>query len=225
MIEGSHEAPFLFRPARASFASTRIRINSVKIDERGLVMTPAFFLDRDGTINEDTGYVSGPDELMIYPWTAEAIRLINDAGAKAIIITNQSGVARGFYSEETLAEIHARLKDELAREGAFLDGIYYCPHHPRVGDRRYRTRCECRKPATALLDQAAADHKIDVDRSWVIGDKASDIRMAAEAGARAALVLTGYGSETIARRDLWPCAPEIVSENLLLAVRLILTRG
>ncbi|MEW6209693.1 MAG: HAD family hydrolase [Acidobacteriota bacterium] len=187
-------------------------------------MTPAFFLDRDGTINEDTGYVSHPDELIIYPWTAEAIRLINESGAKAIIITNQSGVARGFYSETTLAEIHNRLKEELAREGAFLDAIYYCPHHPRIGDRRYRQECECRKPALGLINQAVTDHDIDTARSWVIGDKASDIRMAAEAGARAALVLTGYGSETIARRDLWPCAPEIVSENLLLAVRLILTR-
>ncbi len=189
------------------------------------MMTAAFFLDRDGTINEDTGYVSHPDELMIYPWTAEAIRLINESGAKAIIITNQSGIARGFYSEETLVEIHDRLKEELGREGAFLDGIYYCPHHPRIGDRRYRIVCECRKPAMGLLNQAVADHKIEIDRSWVIGDKASDIRMAAQAGVRAALVLTGYGSETIARRDLWPCAPEIVSENLLLAVRLILTRG
>ena len=188
-------------------------------------MTPAFFLDRDGTINEDTGYVSGPDELIIYPWAAEAIRLINDAGAKAIIITNQSGVARGFYSEETLLQIHDRLKEELAREGAIVDAIYYCPHHPRVGDRRYRIVCDCRKPALGLLNQAVTDHRIDLDRSWVIGDKASDIRMAAEAGARAALVLTGYGTETIARRDLWPCAPEIVSENLLYAVRQILTRG
>ncbi|HEY7547056.1 MAG TPA: HAD family hydrolase [Blastocatellia bacterium] len=188
-------------------------------------MTPAFFLDRDGTINEDTGYISSPDELVIYPWTAEAIRLINESGAKAIVITNQSGIARGFYTEETLAEIHDHLKEELAREGAFIDGIYYCPHHPRVGDKRYRIECECRKPALGLINRAVADHEIDLERSWMIGDKASDIRMAAEAGVRGALVLTGYGTETIAKRNLWPCAPEIVSENLLYAVRLILTRG
>jgi D-glycero-D-manno-heptose 1,7-bisphosphate phosphatase len=141
------------------------------------------------------------------------------------VITNQSGIARGFYSEETLDAIHHHLSQSLARDQAVLDAIYYCPHHPRAGDHRYRRECQCRKPAPGLLHQAAIDHRIDLARSWVIGDKASDMHLARAAGARAALVRTGYGSETLARPDEWPCEMEIVADNLLEAVRAILTRG
>src|SRR5512143_2208588 len=108
--------------------------------------TPAIFLDRDDTINEDIGYVSSPDELILYPYAAEAVRLINAAGWKTIVITNQSGVARRLYDEAMLAQIHGRLIEELERNGARIDGIYYCPHHPRIGDARYRRDCDCRKP-------------------------------------------------------------------------------
>ena len=116
---------------------------------------PAIFLDRDGTINEDIGYVSAPDELIIYPYATEAVRLINRSNLKAIVITNQSGIARRMYTEETLDSIHNRMIEELARDGARIDGIYYCPHHPRIGDERYRKVCDCRKPATGMLVQAA----------------------------------------------------------------------
>ena len=184
----------------------------------------AVFIDRDGTLNEDIGYVSAPDELVIYPWAAEAVRLINESGLLTVVITNQSGIARGMYSEATLGSIHSRMIEELARKGARIDAVYYCPHHPDVGNARYRTDCECRKPGTGMLDRAAREHGVDLARSFVIGDKASDIKLAENAGARAALVLTGYGRETLAHPDRWPCAPEIVAETLLEAVKRILER-
>ena len=184
----------------------------------------AIFIDRDGTINEDTGYVSSPDELIVYPCAAEAVRLVNESGMKAIVITNQSGIARSLYTEQTLGAIHDRLTRELARCGARIDGIYYCPHHPDFGDETYRKRCECRKPRPGMLIDAARDHQIDLAASYVIGDKASDINLAAEVGARGALVLTGYGRETLRRRDRWPCEPVIVADDLLEAVKQILDR-
>lgn len=182
----------------------------------------AVFIDRDGTLNEDIGYVSTPDELVLYPWAAEAVRLINEFGLLTIVITNQSGIARGMYTEETLDAIHSRMIEGLARQGARIDAMYYCPHHPEIGDARYRVACECRKPRTGMLDKATREHNIDLARSFVIGDKASDIKLAENAGARAALVLTGYGRETFVNPERWPCAPEIVAENLLEAVKRIL---
>jgi D-glycero-D-manno-heptose 1,7-bisphosphate phosphatase len=193
-------------------------------DPQSAIRNPqsAIFIDRDGTLNEDIGYVSSPEQLALYPWAGEAVRLINEAGIKAIVITNQSGIARGMYTEETLDAIHQKMIEELATQGAKLDGVYYCPHHPEIGQARYRIVCDCRKPKTGMLDRAAREHNIDLSRSFVIGDKASDINLALNAGARAALVLTGYGRETEARRDLFPCEPAFVAETLLDAARLIL---
>jgi D-glycero-D-manno-heptose 1,7-bisphosphate phosphatase len=182
----------------------------------------AIFIDRDGTINEDLGYIASPDDLIIYPWVAEAVRLVNNAGLKAVVVTNQAGVARGMYTEDDLRAIHDRMTGELRLQGARIDGVYYCPHHPEYGDERYRQRCECRKPQPGMLHAAAREHGIDLARSFVIGDKSSDINLAASAGARGALVLTGYGSETLAHQELWPCRPYLVADNLLAAVRLIL---
>ena len=182
----------------------------------------ALFIDRDGTINHDIGYVSRPEDLIVYPWAAEAIRLVNESGMKAIVITNQSGIARGMYTEETLEQIHAGLREELSKEGARLDGIYYCPHHPRIGDEHYKRLCVCRKPQPGMLHKAAREHDLDLASSFVIGDKSSDINLAANAGAKGVLVLTGYGSETQDDRKRWPCDPAFVADNLLEAVRRIL---
>jgi D-glycero-D-manno-heptose 1,7-bisphosphate phosphatase len=182
----------------------------------------AFFIDRDGTLNEDIGYVSTPDELILYPWAAEAVRLVNRSEFKAIIITNQSGIARGMYSEKTLDAIHHRMIEELAAEGARIDAVYYCPHHPDFGGAAYRQECRCRKPKTGMLDAAASEHDIDLTKSYVIGDKASDVMLAEKAGTRSALVLTGYGRETLAHPEHWPCRPSFVAENLLEAVKQIL---
>jgi D-glycero-D-manno-heptose 1,7-bisphosphate phosphatase len=185
-------------------------------------MTPAIFIDRDGTINEDIGYVSAPNDLVVYPWAAEAIRLVNQSGMKAIVITNQSGIARGLYTEETLDRIHDRLRHEVARNDARIDAIYYCPHHPAIGNARYKQRCACRKPQPGMLHQAAQEHDIDISLSYVIGDKSSDMNAATNAGAKGVLVLTGYGRETIDDRQRWLCDPAFVAGNLLEAVRLIL---
>jgi D-glycero-D-manno-heptose 1,7-bisphosphate phosphatase len=182
----------------------------------------AIFIDRDGTLNQDIGYVSTPDDLVLYPWAAEAVRMVNESGLLAIVITNQSGIARGMYTEERLSSIHLRMIEQLACEGARIDAVYYCPHHPEVGDVRYRIACDCRKPRIGMLDRAARDHRIDLKRSFVVGDKASDINLAGNAGARSALVLTGYGRETLTHPDRWPCEPEIIAENLLGAVKQIL---
>ena len=196
---------------------------------RHLNSQPAIFIDRDGTINEDSGYISTPDDLIIYPFAAEALRLINESNLKAIVITNQSGIARGIYTEADLDAIHNRMLEELARDGAHIDAIYYCPHHPRIGDDRYRKTCDCRKPGTGMLRQAAREHDIDLARSYVIGDKASDINLATNAGARGVLVMTGYGRATLASQDRWPCMPAIIADDLLDGVKRILdisqTRG
>lgn len=183
----------------------------------------AVFIDRDGTLNEDIGYVSTPDDLVIYPWAAEAVRRINEAGLLAIVITNQSGIARGMYTEEDLDEIHTAMLEQLAGMGARIDAVYYCPHHPDVGRGQYRMACQCRKPRIGMLERAVREHRVDLTGSFVIGDKASDIKLAENAGARGALVLTGYGRETLAHPDRWPCAPAIVSQNLLEAVNQILS--
>ncbi|MBI3650506.1 MAG: D-glycero-beta-D-manno-heptose 1,7-bisphosphate 7-phosphatase [Acidobacteria bacterium] len=185
----------------------------------------AIFLDRDGTINEDIGYAAHPDELVIYPYAAEAIRRINEAGWKVIVITNQSGIARGLLDEAMLDKIHERLQAELAKDGAHLDAIYYCPHHPRIGDERFRQVCACRKPQIGMLERAAHEHGIDLATSLVIGDKASDINLASNAGAQGVLVRTGYGNETLAHIERWPCYPSLVAENLLDAVTRILAGG
>jgi D,D-heptose 1,7-bisphosphate phosphatase len=188
-------------------------------------MVSAIFLDRDGTINEDIGYVTGPDELVVYPWSAEAIRLINESGMKAVVVTNQSGIARGLYTEGDLEAIHQKLALELGSSGARIDAFYYCPHHPRHGSNAYRRACRCRKPCGGMLEQAARDHKIDLSRSYVIGDKSSDIELATNAGARGILVMTGYGAETAGNPDLWPCSPAFVASNLLEAARLAIEQS
>ena len=190
--------------------------------EFGPWSSTAIFIDRDGTINEDLGYISKPEDLIVYPWVAEAVSLINQARLKAIVVTNQSGIARGLYTEPDLQRIHDHMIGKLRQDGALLDGVYYCPHHPDYGGERYRRECQCRKPLPGMLRAAAREHNLDLARCWVIGDKASDINLATGAGARGALVLTGYGGETVAYPDRWPCKPELVADNLLEAVRLIL---
>lgn len=182
----------------------------------------AIFMDRDGTLNQDLGYISMPDLMILYPWAAEAVRLINESDFKAIVVTNQSGIARGLYSEGVLREIHWRMIHELAREGARIDAVYYCPHHPGAASARYGIACACRKPRDGMLQAAVREHNIDLSRSFVIGDKASDIVLAQSVGAGGSLVLTGFGRETFERPDRWPCKPTFVAENVLEAVKRIL---
>jgi D-glycero-D-manno-heptose 1,7-bisphosphate phosphatase len=158
----------------------------------------AVFLDRDGTINEEVGYMDRLEKLKLIPVAAEAIRLINSSGMKTVVVTNQSGVARGLFDESFVDTVHIRLKEMLRAEGAFLDGIYFCPHHPTEGRERYLMACDCRKPAPGLLLQAAADLNLDPTRCYMVGDTLKDIEAGSRAGAQGVLVRTGYGAESAA---------------------------
>ncbi len=157
-------------------------------------MNKAVFLDRDGTVNEEVGYLHNLEDLRLIPGASAAIKRLNETGMKVILVTNQSGIARGYFSESLLLDIHARLKKMLLEEGARLDAIYYCPHHPSAGNSNFTKECDCRKPRTGLIDRAARDLKIDVKQSFVVGDKWSDVELGQRAGAHSILVRTGYGA-------------------------------
>jgi heptosyltransferase-2 len=172
----------------------------------------AVFLDRDGTINEDVGYLNSPDGLKLIPGAAQAIRQINEHQLKAVVLTNQSGVARGYYSEEKLKEIHLRLEQLLTQQGARLDGIYYCVHHPDEG-------CDCRKPSLGMLGAASRDLSINLSHSYVVGDKLTDIQLARNAGAKGILVLTGRGQDQVAQLN--HSQPAFVARDLFEAVQWI----
>jgi D,D-heptose 1,7-bisphosphate phosphatase len=158
----------------------------------------AVFLDRDGTINEEVGYLDRPEKLRLIPGVARAIRVINDSGMKAIVVTNQSGVARGFFDEQMVAAIHGRLQAMLRETGAWIDCFYYCPHHPTQGEGRYRRDCPCRKPAPGMLLRAAKELDLSLEDSYIIGDTLKDIEAGARIGVRGVLVQTGYGGESAA---------------------------
>jgi D-glycero-D-manno-heptose 1,7-bisphosphate phosphatase len=177
---------------------------------------PAVFMDRDGTLTEEVGYVNHPSRLRLLPRSAEAVRRLNAAGIAAVVVTNQAGVARGYFSAEVLAAVNAALVSQLKDGGAHLDGVYVCAHHPTEGEPPYRMACECRKPKPGLLLQAAADLGLDLARSTLVGDKGSDLVAARAVGARAVLVLTGYGlGEWEYRRTGLPVAPDHVTDDLL----------
>jgi D,D-heptose 1,7-bisphosphate phosphatase len=156
----------------------------------------AIFLDRDGTINKEVGYLRNLDKLRIYRCAATAVKLINESGMKAVVITNQAGVARGYFGEDLVGKIHDRISTTFAQEGAFIDRFYYCPHHPTEGKGIYRRICTCRKPEAGMLLQAAEELDIDLVRSYLIGDTFRDIEAAARVGTRGILVKTGYGGKT-----------------------------
>ena len=186
---------------------------------------PALFMDRDGTISEEVGYVNHPSRFRLFPYTAEAVRLLNENGWLAIVVTNQAGVARGYFSEDIILQIHDRVRQELAHESARLDAIYYCAHHPSVGEPPYRLDCDCRKPKPGLIQRAAADFEIDLERSWMVGDRYGDVELARNAGLHAAFVLSGYGrGEWEFQRASWKTEPELVAEDLLAAVQKIIER-
>ncbi len=149
---------------------------------------PAVFLDRDGTVCKEVNYLSRPEDLQIFPFAAQAVKLFNENDFLVILITNQSGIARRFFDEKTLFDIHQKLESELLKEGAKLDSIYYCPHNAQ-------DNCNCRKPKTGLITRSFNDFDIDADNSWMIGDKISDVETGINAGMQTALVLTGYGNK------------------------------
>ena len=183
------------------------------------------FLDRDGTVTEEIGYVNDPGRLRLIPGSAEAIALLNSKRIPAILATNQAGVARGYFREEMIGRCHSKLEEMLAALGAKLDAIYYCPHHPSVGEPPYRQECGCRKPRPGMLLQAAERFGLDLSRSFVIGDKASDLEVAKVVGAHPLLVRTGYGEGEIGLAGgRWKVEPEAVFLDLLGAVKYIIEK-
>ena len=158
-------------------------------------MRRAAFLDRDGTLIEEVHYLATPSQVRVLPGVPKALVRLREMGFLAVVVTNQSAIARGMLSETGLREIHAEMGRQLGEQGNAVDSIYYCPHHPDIGDPPYRCNCDCRKPKPGLLSRAAEDLGIDLSRSFIIGDKLSDLEAGWNAGCRSILVLTGYGRE------------------------------
>jgi len=176
-------------------------------------------MDRDGCLIEEVGYLNHPSRVRILPRSAAAVSRLNAAGIPALMATNQAGIARGYFSAETLAEINAEVVRQLEREGARLDGLYVCTHHPTAGSPPYRQLCECRKPKPGLLHRAAGELGLDLSRSVMVGDKPSDVEAGQAAGGAGVLVLTGYGrGEWEYLRHAWTVKPDHVAEDLLDAV-------
>jgi D-glycero-D-manno-heptose 1,7-bisphosphate phosphatase len=183
------------------------------------------FLDRDGTVSEEVGYVNHLSRYKLFPSTAQAIKKLNKAGLKAILITNQAGVARGYFTEDLIWRVHEKLVSELANFDARLDGIYYCPHHPSAGEPPYRANCDCRKPKPGLIYKAAQEHEIDISKSFMVGDKYTDVELAQSIGIKGVMVMTGYGiGEYEYQRNTWPKMPDKIATDLLDAVDWIISR-
>jgi D-glycero-D-manno-heptose 1,7-bisphosphate phosphatase len=181
----------------------------------------AAFLDRDGTLIEDIGYLRFPREVAFYPWSIDAVRALNQAGLAVVVITNQSGVARGILTEPMIEDVHRHMSALLDRGGARIDAYYYCPHHPRGTVAAFARECSCRKPGCAMIDRAAADLGVDPARSFVVGDKWLDVGAGHAAGARGILVRTGYGA--VEATEPPPGLPaDAIVDNLVEAVSWIL---
>lgn len=179
----------------------------------------AVLLDRDGVLTREDEWVLRADQVELLPGAAAGVRALNEAGIPVVVVTNQSALARGWIDESGLAEIHARLAALLAEQGAHVDAIYACPHHPTEGAGPLRRDCDCRKPAPGLLLRAAREHGLDLASSWMVGDAARDVAAARAAGAHAALVLTGKGAAELP--GIAP-PPDLVAERLDAAVAAIL---
>jgi D-glycero-D-manno-heptose 1,7-bisphosphate phosphatase len=168
----------------------------------------AVFLDRDGTLCEEMGYLNHISRLNIFPFAADGVRRLNDAGWPVIVVTNQSGVARDFFPESLVVQVHEKIAHDLAAHGARVDAFYYCPHQKADG-------CTCRKPLPGLIVRAAADHALEPQGSWMVGDRYADVEMGHAVGARTALVLTGYGrGDYELHRGEWPRQPDVVADDL-----------
>jgi D-glycero-D-manno-heptose 1,7-bisphosphate phosphatase len=183
----------------------------------------AVFLDRDGTIIEEVGYLDRPERVELFPWTIDAVRVLNRAGLAVVLVSNQSGVARGFFTEGVVDAVHERMATLLAEGGARIDAYYYCPHHPDGKLPQYAQKCECRKPGRGLVDRAARELGIDPARSFVVGDRWLDVALGRAVGAQSVLVRTGYGASEEDKRpsDL---AADAVVDNLIAATSWILGR-
>jgi D-glycero-D-manno-heptose 1,7-bisphosphate phosphatase len=187
-------------------------------------MTPAVFLDRDGTLIDEVGYLDRLERLALFPYSIDAVRLLNRAGFRVVVVTNQAGVAHGMFEEQFVTDTHRYLDEKLAAAGARVDRYYYCPHHPNAAVEAYRIKCECRKPGTGMIRNAERELGLDIARSFVVGDRWLDIEMAQASGASGILVLTGYG-KTEASRPREGVKADAVVANLIEATAWILRRN
>jgi len=183
----------------------------------------AVFLDRDGTIIEEVGYLDRPERVELFPWTIDAVRVLNRAGLAVVLVSNQSGVARGFFTEAVVDAVHQRMADLLNEGGARIDAYYYCPHHPDGKVPRYALPCDCRKPGRGLVDRAVQELGIDPAKSFVVGDRWLDVALGRAVGAQSVLVRTGYGASEEDRRPA-DLAADAVVDNLIAATSWILGR-
>ena len=181
-------------------------------------MHKALFLDRDGVMNEETGYVHKIEGCRFIPGMFEALRLAQKAKYKLVIITNQAGIAKQKFKEEQYYQLMEWMKEQLAVQHIQIDGIYYCPHHPQALMGQYKQVCDCRKPQPGMILQAAQEMNIDLSKSFVIGDKTSDILAGKKAGCKTILVRTGYGGKD----EVSLAEPEFTADDLLAAVKIIL---
>lgn len=190
-------------------------------------MMPAVFLDRDGTLNEEVHYLYKPSDLKIFPGVANAIRLLKQAGFLIIVVTNQAGVARGYYTCEDVEKLHRYMNELLAEEGAAIDAFYYCPHHPEAGKGIYRRPCRCRKPGIGMFEMAERDFAIDRAGSYMVGDKKLDIEAGRNYGVRSILVGTGYGAGLMAETMVKGEEPfyDFYAETLMDAAEYIIAGG
>jgi len=181
----------------------------------------AVFLDRDGTLIEEVGYLDRVERVDLYPWAIDAVRALNRAGMRVVMVTNQSGVARGFFSEAVVEQVHRHIADLLEAGGAHIDAYYYCPHHPDGKVRQYAQACDCRKPGRGLVDRAVREFGIDPAASFVVGDRWLDVALARAVGGRGVLVRTGYGA-TEETRPPEGLRADAIADNLIGAVSWIL---
>lgn len=177
--------------------------------------SPAIFIDRDGTISREIGYVNHVSRFELLPRSAAGINRMHALGFKVVVVTNQAGAARGYFPAAMIDLVHDRMVALLKSEGAEVDGIYYCPHHPTAGQPPLRASCECRKPKTGLIDRASAELGLDPKRSYMIGDKYSDVELAHRVGAKGILVTSGYGLGELEHfGHTWPRQPDAICEDL-----------
>jgi D-glycero-D-manno-heptose 1,7-bisphosphate phosphatase len=181
----------------------------------------AVFLDRDGTLIEDVGYLDSLSRIAFYPWTVDVIRMLNRAGLPVVVVTNQSGVARGMFDVALVAETHRAIDARLAAGGARVDAYYYCPHHPDGSVAAFARSCDCRKPGHGMIDQATADLGLDPAQSFVVGDTWTDVQLGRAVGARSILVRTGKGGDQ-EKEPVGGARAEVVVDNLAAAVGWIL---
>lgn len=180
----------------------------------------AVFLDRDGTINIDKGYVYKIEDFEFIPGAIEAIKLLNDNDFKVIVVTNQAGIARGYYKEDDVYKLHDYINEELAKHDARIDAFYFCPHHPTAGIGKYKVDCKCRKPNSGLLEKASIDFDIELSKSWIIGDKKSDIQAGANVGCQGVLIAADTTESLIIKGSCY-----VKANNLYHAVCIIDGKG